>query len=304
MKKPVLLIGGATGLVGRELVPYLSKNYQNISIRVLTRNPDSEVVNQFTRLPQLEIFKGDFRDIYSLKRAAEGADRAYLACNNVDQQTEYECNFIDACQGGSVGRIVKLATLKHLCRKDGPAHGGFHYHIIEHLKRSGIPYAPIYPTCFFQTLLYFTHFIKTQGILPHLLGDTEFHLIDCRDIAQYLAALLMCEDELFAEFHTKPLIIAGPDKMGGQGWAAALRRHGVNVEYQKVTPEEFRENFLQLGIPRDMVDNITAFHTTFYDGSIPVPDQYSSQEWENLPGVPTQFRRFDDFIEEVAHLFK
>jgi len=304
MKEPVLLIGGATGFVGRELVPYLSKNYQNIHIRVLTRNPDSELASNISNLPQVEIVQGNYSDIDSLKRAAKGADRAYIACNNVNKQTEYECNFIDACKAESVVRIVKLASLKHLSREDGPAHGGFHYQIIEHLKRSGIPYAPIYPTCFFQTLLYFAYFIKTEGILPHLLGDTTCHLIDCRDIAQYIAALLMCDDEIFTAFNAKPLIIAGPERMGGEGWAAALRRHGVDVEYKKVTPEEFRQNLLQLGIPQDMVDNITAFHTTFYDGSIPVPDQYSSPEWEKLPGVPKQFRRYDDFIKGVAPLFK
>lgn len=304
MKEPMLLIGGATGFVGRELVPYLSKNYQNIHIRVLTRNPDSEIASNFSGLPQVEIVQGDYRDLDSLKRAARGADRAYIACSNVDKQTEYECNFIDACKAESVRRIVKLATLKHLCREDGPAHGGFHYQIIEHLKRSGIPYTPIYPTCFFQTILYFAHFIKTEGLLPHLLGDTTLHLIDCRDIAQYVAALLMCEDALFATLNGKPLIIAGPERMGGEDWAAALRRHGVDVEYKKVTPEEFRHNFYQLGIPHDMVDNITAFHTTFYNSSIPVPDQYASSEWEKLPGVPTQFRRYDDFLKEVAPLFK
>ena len=304
MNEPVLLIGGATGFVGKELVPYLSKNYQHIHIRVLTRNPDSEIASNFSRLPQVEIIEGDYSHIDSLKRAAKGADRAYLACNNVDRQIEYECNFIDACTAERVGRIVKLAALKHLCRKDGPAHGGFHYQIIEHLKRTGIPYTPIYPTCFFQTLLYFAHFIKTEGILPHLLGDTTLPLIDCRDIAQYIAALLMCDDEIFTTLNAKPLIITGPERMGGEGWAAALRRHGVDAEYKKVTPEEFRQNFLQLGIPHDMVDNITAFHTTFYDGSIPVPDQYSSPEWEQLPGVPRRFHRYDDFIKEVVPLFK
>ncbi len=304
MKKLVFLVGGATGFVGRELVPYLANNYQDIEVRALTRDPNSDLSLTFAKLPQVKVIQGDYDDIDSLRQAAQGVDRAYVACNNVDKQFEFECNFIDACKSENVSRIIKLASLKHLCTADGPAHGGAHYRIVEHLKKSNIPYAAIYPTCFFQTTLYFVPFIKAQGVLPHLLGDTEQHLTDCRDIAQYIAALLTCNDETFAGFNGKPLIIAGPDKLSGDGWAATLRRHGVNATYKKIGPEEFKNNFLSLGIPEDMVKNITEFHTPFYDKSIPVPDQYSSPEWESLPGIPKQYRRYDNFIKEIAPIFK
>jgi uncharacterized protein YbjT (DUF2867 family) len=118
-----------------------------------------------------------------MEAAAEGADRAYVACNNVAEQRRFECNFIDACKIQGVRRIAKSSTFRTFCRANGPGHRAAHYHIEQHLHQSGVPHVILHSAYYFQSLLYFTSPIKTAGMLPQLLEDMQLNMVDCRDVA-------------------------------------------------------------------------------------------------------------------------
>lgn len=304
MRPLTILIGGATGFVGRHVVAHLSTHYPQVQVRALTRTPESDTARHFATLPTVTVVRGDYGDVRSLEAAAEGVDRAYVACNNVAEQRQLECYFIDACKGQGVRRIAKISTFRSFCRADGPGHGAAHYHIAQHLHDSGVPHVILHPAYYFQSLLYFMQPIKTAGMLPQLLGDMQLNMVDCRDVAQYAAALLMCEEETFAPFDGHHVQIAGPEHLGGEDWAAALRRAGVAVRYVKVAPDAFKQELLTVGVPEDMAANITAFHTCFYDGSAQVVEHATTPGLEGLPGMPVRWRRFEAFVTEVAPLFQ
>ena len=229
MKQLTILIGGATGFVGSQLVAHLSTHYPQVQVRALTRTPESDTARHFAALPGVTVVQGNYGDVRSLEAAAEGADRAYVACNNVAEQRRFECNFIDACQVQGVRRIAKISTFRSFCRADGPGHGAAHYHIAQHLHHSGVDHVILHPAYYFQSLLYFTQPIKTAGILPQLLGDMQLNMVDCRDVSQCAAALLTCDEETFAPFNGHHVEIAGPETLGGEDWAEALRHAGVTV---------------------------------------------------------------------------
>ena len=157
---------------------------------------------------------------------------------------------------------------------------------------------------YFQSLLYFMQPIKTAGILPLLLGDMRLNMVDCRDVAQCAAAMLTCDEETFAPFNGHHVEIAGPEQLGGEDWAAALRQAGVEVRYEKVAPDAFKQGLRSVGVPEDMAANITALHTCFYDGSAQVAEQVTNPGLESLPGMPSQWRRFAAFVTEVAPMFQ
>jgi hypothetical protein len=98
--------------------------------------------------------------------------------------------------------------------------------------------------------------------------------------------------------------IAGPEKLGGEDWAAALRHAGVAVRYEKVAPDAFKQGLRSVGVPEDMATNITAFRTCFYDGSAQVADHATSPGLEGLPGMPVRRRRFEAFVTEVGPMFQ
>jgi hypothetical protein len=98
--------------------------------------------------------------------------------------------------------------------------------------------------------------------------------------------------------------IAGPEKLGGEDWAKALRHAGVAVRYAKVAPAAFKHGLLSVGVPEDMATNITAIHTGFYDGSAQITDHTTTPGLARLPGSPARLRRFEAFVTEVAAIFQ
>jgi uncharacterized protein YbjT (DUF2867 family) len=216
MRQLTILIGGATGFVGSQLVAHLSAHYPHVQVRALTRTPESDTARHFAALPGVTVVRGNYGDVPSPEVAAAGADRAYVACNNVAEQHRFECNFIDACKGKGVRRIAKISTFRYFCRANGPGHGAAHHQIEQHLHNSGLPHVILHPAYYFQSLLYFTHPIKAAGILPQLLGDMKPNMVDCRNVAQFAAALLTCNDETFAPFNGQHVEIAGPEKLRGE----------------------------------------------------------------------------------------
>jgi uncharacterized protein YbjT (DUF2867 family) len=304
MRQLTILVGGATGFVGSQLVAHLSAHYPHVQVRALTRTLESDTARHFAALPGVTVVRGNYGDVQSLEVAAEGADRAYVACNNVAEQRRFECNFIDACKGKGVRRIAKISTFRYFCRANGPGHGAAHHHIEQYLHHSGLPHVILHPAYYFQSLLYFTHPIKTAGILPQLLGDMKLNMVDCRDVAQFAAALLTCNDETFALFNGQHVEIAGPEKLGGEDWAEALRHAGVAVRYEKVAPDAFKQGLLSVGVPEDMATNITAIHTCFYDGSAQVVDHATTPGLESLSGIPARLRWFAAFVTEVVPIFQ
>jgi uncharacterized protein YbjT (DUF2867 family) len=97
-----------------------------MQVRALTRTPEFGTARHFAALLGVTVVKGNYRDMQSLEAAAEGVDRAYVACNNVAEQRRFECNFIDACNAKGVRRLAKISTFRSFCRANGPGHGAAH----------------------------------------------------------------------------------------------------------------------------------------------------------------------------------
>ena len=71
----MLLITGATGTVGREVVRRLSA--QGVQVRAVTRDPQKAGADP---LPHVQFVQGDFEDPESMRRACSGVDRAFSTC--------------------------------------------------------------------------------------------------------------------------------------------------------------------------------------------------------------------------------
>lgn len=77
-KTPSILITGATGSVGSQLVRELTE--REISFKVLVRS--LEPTNRFASLPNVEVIYGDLGDKETIKTALEGIDSAFLLTNS------------------------------------------------------------------------------------------------------------------------------------------------------------------------------------------------------------------------------
>ena len=99
----MILVTGATGTVGREVVAQLVAAGQEV--RAMTRNPAKAKFDG-----PVEVIQGDFSDSKTLVRAVEGVERVFSL--TVGPQTGiHERNLAQAAKRAGVRHIVKLSAM-------------------------------------------------------------------------------------------------------------------------------------------------------------------------------------------------
>ncbi|GAA4160801.1 SDR family oxidoreductase [Chryseobacterium ginsenosidimutans] len=185
MKQTNLLITGATGSVGTQLVKKLVN--MNVSFRALVRNNDQG--DLMANLPQAEIVVGDLSDSDSLVQALHGIEKAFLLTNSSEYSEELQLNFVNAAHKAGVKHIVKLSQLA--ADQASPVRFLRYHAIVEdRIKELGMNYTFLRPNLFMQGLIAFGHSIKYEGKFYGSLGNATVSAVDIRDIAGVAARIL------------------------------------------------------------------------------------------------------------------
>jgi len=185
MKRTNLLITGATGSVGTQLVNKLVN--MNVSFRALVRNNDQG--DLMAHLPQTEIAVGDFSDSDSIVQALQGIEKAFLLTNSSEQAEELQLNFVNAAYKAGVKHIVKLSQLA--ADENSPVRFLRYHAVVENrIKELGMNYTFLRPNLFMQGLIAFGHSIKYEGKFYGSLGNAAVSAVDIRDIAGVVAKVL------------------------------------------------------------------------------------------------------------------
>jgi uncharacterized protein YbjT (DUF2867 family) len=180
----MILITGATGNVGVELVKILSGARQ--PVRAFVRN---RARCQAITVPGIELIEGDFAKPETFMPALDGVDRLFLLIPSSSKVEQQQRNFVDAAKRSKVGHLVKLSQLA----ADEHAAGRFQsYHaaVEKHILKSGIPYTFPRPNLFMQGLLTFRSTISSRGAFYAPAGDAKVSAVDVRDIASIAAKAL------------------------------------------------------------------------------------------------------------------
>lgn len=109
---PLILVTGATGLTGTEVVRRLSA--RGVRVRALVRNAEGSnaaKAAELSRLPGVEIAEGDMARPETLVSALRGVDRAMLISSSDAAMRDVRCNFIDAAASAGVRHVVKQSGI-------------------------------------------------------------------------------------------------------------------------------------------------------------------------------------------------
>ena len=99
---PMILITGASGTNGREIVKQLSA--KGLQFRAMVRQLPAPVL----QLPNVEYVVGDFTDLSSIRLALAGIDEAFLLSSSTAGQVERETNFMRmASEAMKLSRFVR-----------------------------------------------------------------------------------------------------------------------------------------------------------------------------------------------------
>ncbi len=176
----MILVIGATGHIGKELIPFLLESGQ--SIRVLVR--DERKVTELD--PCIERTIGDLNNPDSLISAMHGAERVFLVTFEIQQ----DINVIEAAKRAGVQHIVKLSTLEATDHKIQV--GKWHYEREELIRASGLDWTFLRPGMFMSNSIeWWSESIKHQGSVFFPGGKKgKVAPVDPRDVAKVAAVAL------------------------------------------------------------------------------------------------------------------
>jgi (4-alkanoyl-5-oxo-2,5-dihydrofuran-3-yl)methyl phosphate reductase len=176
----MILITGATGNIGQELIPLLLETGQ--SIRVLVR--DEKKVAHLD--PCIERAVGDWNKLETLTSAMVGVERVFL----VTFETQQDINVIEAAKRAGVQHIVKLSTLEATDHKIKV--GKWHYEREELIRASGLDWTFLRPGMFMSNSIeWWSESIKHQGSVFFPGGKKgKVAPVDPRDVAKVAALAL------------------------------------------------------------------------------------------------------------------
>ncbi len=175
-----ILVIGATGTVGRHLLPALQA--KGHMIRALTRNAAKAEV-----APEgIEVRVGDLEDPMGLEAAFEGIEAVFLL--NALSLSETQQGLV-ALEWTKRARAVKIVYLSVLGADDAPhiPHFGSKGCIERAIRKSGIDYTILQPSNFFQNDHLYRDAILEYGLYAQPLGSAGVNLVDTRDVADAAA---------------------------------------------------------------------------------------------------------------------
>jgi uncharacterized protein YbjT (DUF2867 family) len=283
----MILITGATGTVGSEVVKRLSAH--GVHVRAVTRNPRKAEANP---LPHVYFVQGDFEDIESMRRACSGVDRAFLVTNSTARTEFQQIAFTRVAQQSGVRHIVKLSQL----HADTHAPGRFlRYHaaVEAAVQASGLTFTFLRPNLYMQGLLNFRQSIQQQSAFFAAAGDARISAVDVRDLADVAVAALTT-----AQHDNQSYALTGPEALTFTAMAHQLSRAiGRTITFVDVPPESMRAALADLGVPAWQADGLLEEFAMYRRG----------EAAGVAPGVRDalgrQPRAFAEFARDYAPLF-
>ncbi len=245
----VVVVFGATGQIGTEVVKLLAGDPRCKEVRALSRDPGGDEARLLTAFgPSVRIvpFRMD-----NLLPACEGATDAFIVAPLTDDAAGLHTTVARALATARVGHVVKVSVTGARPPESDPPPGripSLHWAGEEALRGAGLKTTVIRPTIFMQ------HFEMGSGLYER--GDSRFYLpsgeagvafLDCRDIAAMGHALLF--SPAAAPFYEGAYALTGPEAVTGAqiaGILSAIRQ--APVEHVDGIPG-FEARCAELGKP-------------------------------------------------------
>jgi uncharacterized protein YbjT (DUF2867 family) len=290
----VILVTGATGLTGAELVRRLSR--RGVAVRALVRNASGSNAAKAAELSQLagvQIAEGDMARPDTLVSALTGTDRAMLISSSDPTMRDVQSAFIDAAARAGVRHVVKLSGI--IPDLDSPFRfARMHGEIEQHLEESGMAFTHLRAGEFMHSYFRQVPSIVNRGELRLPMADARIASIDIGDIVEVAADVLTS-----AGHEGKTYPITGTDALTMTEVAAALSAAtGRPVRYVDVPPADARAAQIAAGMPVYLADGLAELFA----------ERRKGKEATVYETIQTTFKRrpmsFDEFARRHAAVFR
>jgi len=283
--KPLILVTGATGTLGSELVKQLSEAGERV--RALVRNP--EKAHKLAK--NVEVIQADLEKPETLAPAFAGVDKVFVL-SNYPSIVVVERNAYAAAKAAGVKHIVKLSG-RHTNADpfSGTAVAKWHNESEHRLQSLGIPWTILRPGSWASNFLQMVDRQNSAIFLP--VGDGKDSFLDPRDLAACAVELLTT-----AGHDGRIYEVTGGEDLTYSEIADKLSAAiGKKVTFQNIPEEAARQGLLASGLPAPVVESLVTFFGLVRNGKIYPPTSAVADLLGRQP------RSFDEWARDHAAAF-
>ncbi|MCJ2083518.1 SDR family oxidoreductase [Methylobacterium sp. J-090] len=207
-----ILVTGATGRVGRNVVDQLAK--RGARVRVLTRDPAK------ASFPEgVEIVKGDLLDLDALRNALAGIRTLFLLNAVTGDEFTQAIITLNVARAAGVDRVVYLSVFD-ADRAVNVPHFAVKFGAERMLEQMGFGATILRPSYFIDNEVMIKDVIVNHGVYPMPIGSKGVAMVDARDIAEVAAIELIRRDAAPGKLPIETINLVGPDTLTGSDAAA------------------------------------------------------------------------------------
>jgi uncharacterized protein YbjT (DUF2867 family) len=284
-----ILVTGATGTVGRQVVEQLVK--RGADVRALVRDPAT------AKLPAGVIaVKGDLLDVDALRSAFSGVSTLFLLNAVVPDEFTQALIALNLAREAGVERLVYLSVI-HGDRYVNVPHFAGKFGVERMIEQMGFNATILRPAYFMNNELTIKDVVTGYGVYPMPIGSKGLAMIDTRDIGEIAAIEIVRREQSAASLPLDRINLVGPDTLTGAKaaaiWSEVL---GREVAYAGDDAAGFEKNLRQF-MPTWMAFDMRLMSERFLiDGMIPEPGDV--ERLMALLGRP--LRSYRDFVSEIT----
>jgi NAD(P)H dehydrogenase (quinone) len=236
--KPIVLVLGSTGQVGKLIVEALSHT-KEVQVRVTSRR--SEQVEALRQQGQDAVYL-DLDDPRTFAGALAGVDRLFLLTGYTVAMLVQSKTLIDAAKKAGVQHIVHLGIFGEWDCTD--PHFAWHQMIERYIEASGMAGTHLHPNYFMENLLGIAPL--KDGAFSMFCGDHRLGMVALKDVAAVAATILR---EGSTKFSGKDYWMSTEALNGAEAAAilSAVLKQEIHCDYKQ--PEDLGDLLMSGDIP-------------------------------------------------------
>lgn len=284
-----ILVTGATGTVGRQVVEHLST--RGADVRALVRDPAK------ASFPSgVSVVQGDLLDVDALRKAFDGVSTLFLLNAVVPDEFTQALVTLNLARAAGVERIVYLSVIHSDVYVNVPHFAG-KFGVERMIQTLGFGATILRPAYFMDNDRTVKDVILQYGVYPMPVGSLGLAMVDTRDIAEVAALELIRRESAATALPTEVINLVGPDTLTGSDiasiWSDVL---GRAIAYGGDNPAGFEQNLRQF-MPSWMAYDMRLMSERFLTDGMR-PEAGDRERLVQLLGRP--LRSYRAFATELA----
>ncbi|MFJ9587778.1 NAD(P)H-binding protein [Streptomyces acidicola] len=281
----MIVVTGATGNIGRTLVPLLAERGEDVV--AVSRRPQPEGHPDGARHAQ-----ADVGNSASMRPVLDGADSFFLLLGGeLNGHGESPDALIGAALDAGVKRFVLLSSQINSTRPEALSHTRLRdFEAV--VRASGADFTILRPGGFASNALAWAESVRAQRTIFAPFGDVALPVIDPADIAAVAAAALHEEGHAGRTYE-----LTGPEAISPRQQAAVISQSlGDDVTFVELSREQAQAHMAQF-MPEEVIDG------TLDILGVPLPaEQVISPDTESVLGRPA--RPFGEWVARNLLAFR